>query len=211
MGDILYEYHVANGLDSATLISQSECEKMFICETAGGKLYLCSEDGQLYTMKGEAVGETFRNYVYSDQNLADNALVVKSDTVQWVVDREKASVVAATDELLLVKEKNTQSVRGTILYVYSWYDQSGKLVSRLAYKQLKRDKLACEVDFDLRGTVGTVKEYRARDVYIGKAVFENVLWEKMFFDSNGMPYLAIYYTDHCDIYRVNAGYTSAEF
>ncbi|MBQ3003353.1 MAG: hypothetical protein IJD82_06450, partial [Clostridia bacterium] len=142
---------------------------------------------------------------------ANGALVAPSDTARWVVDSEKAAVIAATDETILVREKDVYRVLGTILYVYSWYDRAGELVSRLAYTRVKiEDPLPCEVDFDLRGAFGTVKEYMAKDVYIGKTVFENVLWEELIFDSYGTPYLVIYYLDHGEIYRVNPGYTSAD-
>lgn len=209
-GEYLYEYDIANGLDGAKLIDIRERDGKTIYQTAGGKLYLYAK-GQFYTMQGEAVRETVQHYTFSDQKLANGALVAPSDTARWVVDSEKAAVIAATDETILVREKDLVSPRKAIVHVYTWYDRNGNAESRLGYKRVyHEEKLPCEVDFDLRGAFGTVKEYMAKDVYIGKTVFENVLWEKLIFDSCGTPYLVIYYLDHGEIYRVNPGYTSAD-
>ena len=96
--------------------------------------------------------------------------------------------------------------------MYTKFDQDGNPDARILDEdRYKEAEVRIDLEFEHAGEIYTKDYYTPRRVVIDKTVFDDLFYSWFFFDSYGMMYFAAYYTDHCDIYRVDAGYTSAEF
>ncbi len=204
----LHTLDISRGLENADLQSSVPLDdaRIFVYD---GKLYLYRE-GTFYRPDGtEANGEI--PFAYS-REINDYAVQASINGDGWSVDTKMAVVCSVTEDLIWISESDAQAPDGTDISVYTCYDRDGNIVSRFAYKTVySRQKFPCELYFEQNGGKHTVREYSPNDVIVGGVHFENVLGSKLFFGYDGTPYVALYYLDHCDIYRVEAGYTGERF
>ncbi len=215
-GDV-YQYDISNGLQNAELLAEYSVYEQFEDDVYGHLSSLgweepvfCSDDGSnFFSLKKEPLQEKELPFVLTDGEKTGADVQISSEPLsRWVINYNAADILSATSEQILVREKENRS--GTT--VFATYDKKGNVASRFACEVgYLGEKVPCEIAFSRPGASGIVKERVSERLLIGKVAFEDILGHKLFFAPNGTPYLAVYHSDHCDIYRVDAGYTSAEF
>jgi len=212
-GDV-YQYDISDGLGNAVLQKEYSVYEQYRDDGEYGRLvFLGMEDpifrtanGKFYTLEKKLLQETDLPFAFSDgEKMRAEVQMSDGDIPKWVIDSDSTQVIMANSEQIFVIAKGMPSGVGLI----SSYDKNANPVSRfLCLTDYNGEKIPCEIAFDHCGLNGVVKEYMSQTFSLGKNVFEQILNYSLFLAPDGVWYLAIYYTDHCDIYRVNAGYTS---
>lgn len=216
MDGSVFEFDISNGLSQAVVSNEYQIFDKFSFEELGTLVDLGGKQPIVHTNKNEFVTFSQKRllasecpYVFSDDKTGSADVQLSAGVApQWLIQRDAVSVVDVTSECIIVREKDTPEA----VTVYTAYDKNGDLLFRFAEEDIFGfEKTPCEIEFERFNNRYTVQECALYTVVIEKNVFEDVLSGRVFFAPNGDVYFAAYYTDHCDVYLVNAGYTGESF
>lgn len=185
-----YQVYDNNADEWGTLQVLGEKEPIFV-----------SDNNEIFTLSKEPINDK-------------DAPILFQSGIQSVTVENGVFVIPADD-----KKNELSVISDAVLWTTAYYGgddteclkygQNGNLVSRVLIDvEYHGNDTPCKVEFEHAGARYTIETYLSCQVVIGKTVFEEMFQARVFYDSYGTMYLAAYYTDHCDIYRVNAGYTS---
>ena len=224
---LVYEYDITNGLADASLEKEYVVFKQYeefahfgyIVSGRPTVQYYAKEgnvrfpDGSYYTLEKKELqdNELQLPYVYVE-SMQDGSSIQSVDgkTKGWAVVEEAYRVLSATSNKITLQETNTPNGIG----VFVSYDADGNLLSRygIQYPSSADDyeTKPCDRIFN-QGGLATLKEYSAHSFTIDSVVFEDLINSNVWVDAAGNQYFAAYYLDHCDVYRINPGYSDRDY
>ena len=220
----VYEYDIANGLAKAILVKEyaifeKHTEYAHFGHIVNGRptvQYYAQDgtfwypDGPYYTLEKEKLQDSeslLYVYVESPQDGAP-LQAVNGEFKGWAVDKDVYTVVHATSESITLCENDSDQDIGVLVT----YDTNGNLLSRYGtlYRSREYERKSCERPFEQGGS-HILKEYLSYKYTIDNIVFEDIVWHESFVASDGNHYFVAYYLDHCDIYRINPGYSDRDY
>jgi hypothetical protein len=223
---IVYEYDIANGFDNATLAkkytvfekSEEYAEFGPIVDGRPTVQYYAKDgnrwyfDGPLYTLEKTQLKDSELLYTYVD-SLRDGTSIqaIHGEIKGWAVDKNNCTVLSATAEkIVLLDQTGSGDAK-----VYVSYDRNGNILSRYevhsrTYYSEEKGK-SCEISFSDGDEILTLKEYRPQTLMIDDILFDDLVYDHFFVALSGEMYFAAYYLDHCDVYRINPGYSDRDY
>ncbi len=205
---ILYHYDVSTGFETPTLIAKYD-------NLPSGSLGLIDgtpivfEQGKAYDVDGRLLDESEMPYVIK-QSENDSVTVRMENNLLTIYQGESfyCYVPAASGFRTAVAESKRKGSDNTI---YSSYDRIGNIKNRFSHTvRYPGVTVSCKLDYTWGNEVYTVNAYTPVRTMIGGQTFENLLQGRVFFDVYGNAYYAAYYLDHCDLYRINMGYSDIQ-
>ncbi len=224
---IAHEYNIANGLANASLVKEYVIFKQYEEFAHFGYVVNDRPTVQYYTKEGNVSFPNGPYYTLEKKQLRDSELrlpyvyveamrdgssiqCVDGEIKSWAVVEEAYSVLSATSDEITLCEANAPDGIGVLVA----YDSNGNLLSRygIQYPSSADDyeTKSCERLFN-QGGLATLKEYSAYAFTIDTVVFEDLVDSNLWIDSAGNHYFAAYYIDHCDVYRIDPGYSDREY
>ena len=202
-------YDISKGLESPVLKNTHQVFDQF---KEWGRLYTIEENEPIF------VSDEHEIFTLSKEplNVEDVPFVYKSG-IQSVAAENGVFAIPLDDKSIELSAISKAKLWTSVYYdngdaVCEMFDQNGNPTCRVLIDVGEyRSDTPCSVSFEHAGKLYTLNSYVSHQVTVGKTVFEEVFQTRVFYDSYGTMYLAVYYPDHCDIYRVNAGYTGANF
>ena len=216
IGDALYllridgsveQYDISAGFGNPTLkneyqVYDSNADEWGTLQVLGEKEPIfVSDKNEIFTLSKEPINDKDAPFLFQS---GIQSVTVENGVFVSPSDDQKNELSVISDAVLWTTAyyggDDTECLK---------YGQNGNLVSRVLIDvEYHGNDTPCKVEFEHAGVRYTLETYLSCQVVIGKTVFEELLQSRVFYDSYGMMYFAAYYIDHCDIYRVDAGYSS---
>ena len=205
---ILYHYDISTGFETPTLIAQYDNLPSGSLGFAGG-VPVILEQGNVYSVEGRRLSKSKAPFAI-EESKDSSVSVQKQNDVLTIQQGENfyCYVPALSDTGTFVAE--TKDWDGN--WIYSYYDQNGSIKTKFLYTtQYPGSTISCEIDFTWGKEIYTVDLYTPYCATLGGKFFEGLVDGKVFFDVYGNAYYAAYYLDHCDIYKIDQGYSDIQF
>ena len=205
---ILYHYDISTGFETPTLKATYDNLPSGSLGFVGG-VPVVLEQGKVYSVGGKLLDTSKTPFVIRQWEKDSVSVQMQDNSLSILQGENFYSYVAALSDSVTIVAEAKKRVDDTI---YASYDQNGNVRTRFLYDR-KYDKpwASCAVDFIHAGERYTATVYCPFDAVLGDQAFEDLLDGWVFFDVYGNAYYAAYYLDHCDIWRIDQGYSDVQF
>ena len=217
---IARKYDISAGFEKAVLVKEYP---LFEANVGSGELYHTGDveplfrdrDGTFFTLKKEALPEEKVPFVYDNTQKTDLE----------VNEEGRFSIAENTDERIYVPffgaqgivltKQSSPDIQETYVQstnIYTEYSSRGELLSRFVYLvQYSTAKHPCNIQYQSGNTVYTLEKTYTLDLFVNSYSFEDALGSNIIFGDDGCSYLAVYYSDYGEVYRIKPGYTDETF
>ena len=213
---IARKYDISAGFEKAVLVKEYP---LFEANVGSGELYHTGDveplfrdrDGTFFTLEKEALPEEKVPFVYDNTQKTDLSVNEEGRFSIAENTNERIYVPFFGAQGIVLTKQSSPDIQETYVQstnIYTEYSSRGELLSRFVYLvQYSTAKHPCNIQYQSGNTVYTLEKTYTQDLFVGSFSFEDVLGSNVIFGDDGCSYLAVYYSDHGEVYRIEPGYT----
>ncbi len=205
---VLYHYDISEGFETPVLKEVHEnLPAGSLCFVNGSPVIMYQK--MMYGANGKKLNGAERLFSISQTGEAISSIKKEDGILAIRLGEDFDGYVPAAAAFGIVVAEYKKNSPDT---VYTSFDKDGNIKSKfLLDEQYDGLILPCDRNFVFCGELKTVKSYHPYGATLGGETFENLIQSRVFFDAYGNAYFAAYYLEHCDIYRIDQGYSNIQF
>lgn len=210
----MMQYDISKGFESPVLIDTirlfepSSDEKGYLQSVGKSEPVFVSDADKIYNLSKKTLTDSEIPFAFQKNAKKGDTVTFENGTFHVSYNETQVFVPFVSETTIWTKS----GYSGSDDAVYALYGKNNHVLSRvLVDVDDYSENVKCELEFVHANNRYTVESYRPQTVMVGETVFDELFRGRVFFDLYGNMYFAAYYTDRCDIYIVNAGYTGESF